>query len=711
MMHAQPESSASPINPKYNTAAKPHTYQGNLWHLHPAIVKRLVALPNWVNWRWELNKEGDAWTKVPYKPRNLKYKASTNDRWTWATHTEAVANVEAGKADGIGFVLVETNICAFDIDNCLNIATGAVNPTALALIERCGETYVEKTVSGTGLRIIGLGGTKYVNRKQEIKDSKVSIESYRYCSRYITISGLAFDTVKPNMPDLGNIDAVLTEVVDELDRASSNGSGNGSSSGQRDDPGPGGATGKGARGADFFRKASLPSALQDLIHNGVPVGDRSQQFYHAVRWLKNLGWSAGDIVALLSAYPNGIASKYAAGNRIEVRVLRAYSKPERPKPGKGSKPDDATGQAGAAGSAGATGPANARLILSSEQFTRGFVPPDYLWDGILLRGFVYSFTARTGDGKTAVMLTLAAAVARGQDLSDREVAKGKVLYFAGENPDDIRMRWIAMAQHLNFDADTIDVHFIPCTFDIPKLEQRIREEVAAIDGVVLVIVDTSPAYFHGENENDNVEMIAHAEMLRRLKDLPGNPTVIAACHPVKGAANDNLIPRGGGAFLNAMDGNLCAHKTDMLVTMHHQGKFRGVDFEPMAFELESVTARKLLDTKGRHIPTVIARGLSKDDQRQKASDLRDEEDNILLLLFGREDPVSFTDIADGLHWYTAKSLPNKSKVQRLMKNLTSGGANKLIEVNRDGALLTSKGTAAATKVRHNRDKAGTTCAS
>ena len=66
-----------------------------------------------------------------------------------------------------------------------------------------------------------------------------------------------------------------------------------------------------------------------------------------------------------------------------------------------------------------------------------------------------------------------------------------------------------------------------------------------------------------------------------------------------------------------MDGNLCAHKTDMLVTMHQQGKFRGVDFEPMSFELLSVTARKLLNAKGHHMPTVIARDLSKDDQREK----------------------------------------------------------------------------------------------
>ena len=325
------------------------------------------------------------------------------------------------------------------------------------------------------------------------------------------------------------------------------------------------------------------------------------------------------------------------------------------------------------------------------------MPPDYLWDGILLRGFVYSFTARTGDGKTAVMLALAAAIARGKDFAGHEVAKGTVLYFAGENPDDIRMRWIAMAQHLNFDADTIDVHFIPRTFDIAELEARIRQEVAAIGGVILIVVDTSPAYFRGESENDNVQMIEHAEMLRRLKDLPGSPTIIAACHPVKNAGNDALIPRGGGAFLNSMDGNLCAHKVDMLVTMHHQGKFRGVDFEPMSFELVSVTARKLLNAKGHHMPTVIARDLSKDDQREKKREARSEEDAILVLLFGRPTSTSFSDIASELGWFAGSNKhPNKSKVQRLVDDLKRGNkADRLVEVDRDGAKLTKKGSTAA----------------
>ena len=191
--------------------------------------------------------------------------------------------------------------------------------------------------------------------------------------------------------------------------------------------------------------------------------------------------------------------------------------------------------------------------------------------------------------------------------------------------------------------------------------------------------------------------------------LSGTPTVVAACHSVKNAGNDNLVPRGGGGFLNAMDGNLCGHKTDMLVTLHHQGKFRGVDFEPMSFELISVTARKLIDSKGRHIPTVIAKALSQDDQRQKTSELRADEDTILILLLKWTGSMSYTDIAKELRWFAGKDEhPNKPRVQRLMRELTSGAKDKrLVEVDRDGAKLTKAGRAAAEKVAAERAGAKT----
>jgi AAA domain len=99
------------------------------------------------------------------------------------------------------------------------------------------------------------------------------------------------------------------------------------------------------------------------------------------------------------------------------------------------------------------------LIKSSRDFVAGFVPPDYLVDGLLQEAFLYSLTGATGAGKTAITLRLAASVALGATFANRETKKRRVLYLAAENPVDVRMRWIAMAQQMDFDPDTIESLF------------------------------------------------------------------------------------------------------------------------------------------------------------------------------------------------------------------------------------------------------------
>jgi hypothetical protein len=338
------------------------------------------------------------------------------------------------------------------------------------------------------------------------------------------------------------------------------------------------------------------------------------------------------------------------------------------------------------------------LILSSGEFIRGFITPDYLLDGVLLRGFVYALTALTGHGKTALALLLSVSVAMGTTFANREVAKGRVLYFAGENPDDVRMRWIGMAEKLGFDADEIEVCFIPDVYDIKLIEARIHAEVEDVGGVALVIIDTSPAYFAGENENDNPEMIAHAQMLYRLRLLPGKPTVIALCHPVKNAAKDNLIPRGGGGFINAIDGNLTAWRgEDGIVSIGQQGKYRGSEFEPMQFELITVNAAKLMDSKGRQIPTVTAKALSSEDASKKFAKTRSDGDAVLLKLHQiRTGPgITGPDLARALMWWTGDNQPNRMRVTRAIVALNPNKSGQLVESNRGGYSLTAKGIKAA----------------
>ncbi len=134
----------------------------------------------------------------------------------------------------------------------------------------------------------------------------------------------------------------------------------------------------------------------------------------------------------------------------------------------------------------------------------------------------------------------------------------------------------------------------------------IREQVEALGGASLVVVDTSAAYFTGDDENGNTALGGHARDLRALTTMPGRPCVVVPCHPTKNAANDNLSPRGGGAFIAEMDGNLTLTRTGEAVRLHWQGKHRGPDFKPISFKLQTVTAPQLVDSKGRSVPTVMA---------------------------------------------------------------------------------------------------------
>ena len=217
------------------------------------------------------------------------------------------------------------------------------------------------------------------------------------------------------------------------------------------------------------------------------------------------------------------------------------------------------------------------LLLSSGAFVKGFVPPEYVIEGILLRSYTYAFTAPLSFGKTAVALRLAFHVARGLSLNDREVEKGCVLYFAGENYVDVTMRWIKLCEEMDVNPDDVDVYFLRGAPDISDddIRQQINNEVAQIGRPMsLLIVDTSAAYFTGDNEIDRTQMGHHAAMLRSFTTLSGGPAVLVLCHPTKTYDPEKMVPAGGGTFLNALDGNLvCLREAgSMVVDLHWQVK-------------------------------------------------------------------------------------------------------------------------------------------
>ena len=312
-----------------------------------------------------------------------------------------------------------------------------------------------------------------------------------------------------------------------------------------------------------------------------------------------------------------------------------------------------------------------RSLTCSERLASSrdsFVPPDYLVDTILQRGFLYSFTAQTGVGKTTVAMRLAAHVATEKPFCGHDVQKGQVLYFAGENPTDITMRWLGLTKEMGIDPKTINVHF---TYGpnklLPDVIARItREVVRKRLTLAAIIIDTAAAHFTGDLENDNDQNGNYARQLRALCTLPGAPCVVVLCHPTKGAQTiDQMVPRGGGAFLAEVDGNigLVRNAAGVLVASAI-GKFRGPEFVPLNFALKVVRDHPLLvDTKGRQIPTIIAEPISYDEVKRREA--TSEKDEIKVLRFIDKNPrASLEDI--GVAVFGQRGKP---KAQRIVGDL------------------------------------------
>jgi AAA domain len=322
------------------------------------------------------------------------------------------------------------------------------------------------------------------------------------------------------------------------------------------------------------------------------------------------------------------------------------------------------------------------LIKSSKEFVAGFIPPDYLVDGLLQEAFLYSLTGATGAGKTAIMLRLAASVATGAVFAGRETKKCRVLYLAAENPADVRMRWIALAQQMDFDADTIEVFFVEGGFKISEMGNKLKEDASRHGGEFgLIIIDTGPVFYEGDDENNRTQQARHAAMLRELIDIvPGKPAVIANVHPVKNAAPDNLLPAGGGSFLNQVDGNLTAAKTDNTTELHWQGKFRGVEFAPMHFILRTVTHERLKDRKERNIPTVVCDWIS-DMAKEEIAKQKIGDENQVLAILDADPKASQATIANKMGWKLFSGEPHKSRAARCLNALKTA---KLVKPTRTG---------------------------
>jgi hypothetical protein len=273
------------------------------FHSLPPALQPYAAQPRWVLWRFETRKGKT--TKPPYQARAPRKHASSTSPQTWADFATALAAYQAGQGDGIGLCLLNSDLIAFDLDDCRNVVSGVIEPAAQDLIKRA-KSYVEITPSGTGLRIIGIGSGGKVHRKQAVPNANgMSVETYRQAERFIAITGNALPDAAT---ELANGDNLVDEIISELDNAAKQ------------------AKANKARSSKTRRKKL---ALEDLIRNGEGGhfnGDRSKAVWFVVHELLRRGDTDDAIIAILLDRANRISDHVYDQSNPQDYVRRQVEK-------------------------------------------------------------------------------------------------------------------------------------------------------------------------------------------------------------------------------------------------------------------------------------------------------------------------------------------------------------------------------------------------
>ncbi len=284
-------------------------------------------------------------------------------------------------------------------------------------------------------------------------------------------------------------------------------------------------------------------------------------------------------------------------------------------------------------------------LMSSAAFIAGMVPPDYVIDALLVRGKTYTLTGPTGHGKTLAAILMAIKVARGEWFCGKECMKGHVAFFAAENPDNVRIQFYSQCAELGIDPASLDISWHDGPFSLKGAHDAVAKALAERPDLTLCIFDSLQALFEGDDDNHNMAMLHHALNFRDLINSHKNrPSGLIIAHPVKNAARDNLLPRGGGSLLNELDGNLTCWAESNVVELHWQGKYRGIPFDPVKLETVAVKPEGLVNAKGDQLPCTVIRPLGEQREAELATDANQRRITILTAI--RDNPgTTKSDVA------------------------------------------------------------------
>jgi hypothetical protein len=520
----------------------------------PAALEPLRPFKNWIVWRYV--QKGDNWTKPPYQSANPQLNAAHDDPATWSDFDTAVAAIRAGQADGIGFCFTkDVPFAGIDIDRGRNPKTGDLDPWVVKCSEwAIASTYCEVTPSGCGIRIWGAATGAEIRRKINLVGSqfrpRAAVELYRSTgSRYLTITGEQLGVAK------GMI--AIDRLIDWIEKYADHYAG-------KAKPPKAKPNGHAENLRDGVVSEMSEAEIEQAVRWGVGDDlDRSEVFHGIVWSYAATGDTANEIIAKLGQWPNGIAAKYLAENRLREEVMRSL--------GKRPVDDDDDQLSDAPGPSTRDDPlTNPRITLQEVDVANMLkTPPDprqWLYGNQFCRRFHSELVGTGGTGKTALRHAQFVSMATGIPLlNDLVFQRSRVLVLSLEDgQEEMHRRFYAVTRHYGIAPEQLDGWlycwtlrgYKMCELDrkgrrvtgplddaICEAIERLKPDVLAIDPLVKL---------HGLSENNAGDMDFVADRLAQFA-ITYNIATDATHHVGKGlrTPGDPDSGRGSSAIKDA----------------------------------------------------------------------------------------------------------------------------------------------------------------
>lgn len=252
-------------------------------------------------------------------------------------------------------------------------------------------------------------------------------------------------------------------------------------------------------------------------------------------------------------------------------------------------------------------------IVSELNIEAGMEPRKFLVRPLFERGSIYLCTGESNAGKSTVLQYLGHCLVRGIPFGAHEVAnRGRVLWIAGEDSYNARLRVAGMLQHFSVPRHP-DYHLLPGAIQvlnpesIDSLHRMIEKAMGEEAEIAAIFLDSKAVLWGGQDENSNSETSLFMATLRTEICERYGASVFLLHHLTKKSKDPNAeqSARGAGALVNDADAEVRFSRSDTAgrLTMGPGPKLRGKRWEPMHFEtklltLDAKTFPGLVDAQG-----------------------------------------------------------------------------------------------------------------